>query len=176
MHNQATAPAKHLKTNRNYLKALLLGLLTLCIYPVFSRDINTIAGEYDGKKTRSLFVLGLLMTPFILIGAFVVWYVPLFAWLGFAPLQLSFLPANLSWTWSLLGLLPLCIGIIIWNTRLSCRIHNELHRRQLPYRFGAGTYWLWGFFGVLLLIGPLVYLQKLCRAMNVLSADYNING
>ena len=74
---------------------------------------------------------------------------------------------------------PLTLGIayIVWTHRISARIGRELERRELPYNFGAKSFWGWKFFGVLLLgIGPLIYLHKLCRAMNLLSVNYNING
>ena len=75
-------------------------------------------------------------------------------------------------SWLTFGIAPL-----VWYHRLSDRIGNELIRRRLPYSFGAGTWWGWGFFGALLFgIGPLIYTHKLMRAMNILAADYNVNG
>ncbi len=74
---------------------------------------------------------------------------------------------------------PLTFGImhIIWSHRISARIGGELKRREQPYSFGAKTFWGWKVFGSFLLgIGPLIYLHKLCRAMNLLSVNYNING
>lgn len=52
----STAPAKRLKTNRGLLKFILLSVITFGIYglvvmSVVSRDINTIASRYDGRKT-----------------------------------------------------------------------------------------------------------------------------
>lgn len=70
-----------------------------------------------------------------------------------------------------LGIVPL-----VWNHRLSGRIGAELKRRGIAYDFGAGTYWGWGFFGALIVIGPFVYIHKLLKAMNLLSENYNING
>lgn len=59
-------------------------------------------------------------------------------------------------SWLTLGIYPL-----IWNNNISDRIGCELKRRNLPYNFGAGTFWGWGFFGCLLLgIGPLIYIHK----------------
>ena len=75
-------------------------------------------------------------------------------------------------SWLTFGIAPL-----VWYHRLSERIGNELIRRRLPYSFGAGTWWGWGFFGALLFgIGPLIYIHKLMKAMNILAADYNVNG
>ncbi len=74
-----------------------------------------------------------------------------------------------SWlTW---GIVPL-----IWSHRLSDRIGTELARRGIPYSFGADSFWGWGFFGSLILIGPFIYQYKLLRAMNLLCADYNARG
>lgn len=75
-------------------------------------------------------------------------------------------------SWLTFGIAPL-----VWYHRLSDRIGDELVRRHLPYSFGAGTWWGWGFFGALLFgIGPLIYIHKLMKAMNFLAADYNVNG
>lgn len=129
-----------LKTNRGLIKFILLSVLTCGIYALvvmtrIGRDINTIAGKYDGKKT----------THFCLM-AFV------FSWLtgGIAPL--------------------------VWFHKLSDRVGCELRRRGIDYPFGAGTFWLWGVVGMLFVIGPLVYLHKLFRAMNQISAHYNRNN
>lgn len=73
---------------------------------------------------------------------------------------------------------PITLGIasVVWFHRISNRIGDELLRRGLPYRFGAGSFWGWNIFGSLILIGPLVYLHKLCKAMNILCSDYNARG
>ena len=73
---------------------------------------------------------------------------------------------------------PITFGIIgiIWFNKLSCRIGRELQRRQIAYLFGGRDYWLWNVLGTLILIGPLVYLKKLCKAMRLLALNYNING
>ena len=74
---------------------------------------------------------------------------------------------------------PITLGIggIVWCHRISARIGNELARRGIAYSFGAGSFWGWNVLGALLFgIGPFVYLHKLCKSMNLLSADYNVNG
>ena len=68
------------------------------------------------------------------------------------------------------------IAPIVWYHRISNRIGNELCRRGIAYNFGAGTFWGWSVLGSLIGIGPLVYTHKLFRAMNMLCANYNING
>ena len=72
--------------------------------------------------------------------------------------------------------LTLGIAPIVWYHRISNRIGNELTRRGIGYSFGAGTFWGWSVLGSLIGIGPLVYTHKLLKAMNLLCADYNVNG
>ena len=73
---------------------------------------------------------------------------------------------------------PLTLGIasIVWFHKISARIGNELRRRNIPYSFGAGTFWLWNVLGALILIGPFVYTHKLFKATNKLCEHYNVNG
>lgn len=73
-------------------------------------------------------------------------------------------------SWLTFGILPL-----VWYTKLSGRIGRELERRGINYGFGAGTYWGWGVFGVLLFgVGFFIYHYKLFKSMNLLSEDFNI--
>lgn len=71
--------------------------------------------------------------------------------------------------------LTLGIAPIVWNHRISGRIGDELLRRRINFRFGAGDFWLWRILGVLIIIGPFIYRHKLLKAMNLLSEDYNMN-
>ncbi len=68
------------------------------------------------------------------------------------------------------------IAPLVWYHRISARIGNELKRRGIAYSFGAGSFWGWNILGSLIAIGPLVYLHKLLKAMNLLSTHYNVNG
>ncbi len=72
--------------------------------------------------------------------------------------------------------LTLGIGMLVWYHRVSARIGRELARRNIGYSFGAGSYWGWNVLGTLILVGPFVYIHKLLKAMNLLSADFNVNG
>ncbi len=74
-------------------------------------------------------------------------------------------------SWLTLGIVPL-----VWSHRLCDRIGTELARRGIDYKFGAGTFWGWGFFGALILVGPFIYGHKLLKSMNLLCADYNVRG
>ena len=76
----------------------------------------------------------------------------------------------------LVGWLTAGIAFFVWYNRISARIGAELTRRGVYYRFGAGTYWLWGVLGTFILVGPLVYCHKLFKAMNMLSLHYNTHG
>lgn len=73
---------------------------------------------------------------------------------------------------------PITLGIagIVWCHRISNRIGNELTRRGIAYDFGASDFWLWNVLGSFIAVGPFIYLHKLCKAMNLLCADYNVNG
>jgi len=74
-------------------------------------------------------------------------------------------------SWLTLGIAPL-----VWFHKISNRIGAELVRRNIPYSFDASTYWLWSFLGSFIVVGPFVYLHKLLKAMNMLSASYNYYG
>lgn len=74
-------------------------------------------------------------------------------------------------SWLTLGIYPL-----VWFSNLSSRIGGELVRRNIPYSFGAGTFWGWDFFGIIIIVGPFIYIHKLFKAMNLLCSDYNKRG
>lgn len=73
---------------------------------------------------------------------------------------------------------PLTMGIggIVWYHRISNRIGAELSRRGIAYTFTAADYWLWSVLGSLIFVGPLVYMHKLFKAVNLMNAHYNVNG
>lgn len=72
-------------------------------------------------------------------------------------------------------LAPITLGIfaIVWTHGLCNRIGRELQRRNLGYRFDASTFWLWGVLGAFIIVGPFIYMHKLCTAMNKLEESYN---
>lgn len=76
----------------------------------------------------------------------------------------------------IIGPITLGIAYIVWAHKISARIGNEMKRRGIAYSFGAADYWLWNVLGSLIAVGPLVYLHKLAKAMNLLNADYNAKG
>ena len=73
---------------------------------------------------------------------------------------------------------PLTLGIadLVWYARFSNRIKDELARRGIKYNFGARTFWIWYVLGSLISIGPIIYVHKLCKAVNRICADYNDKG
>lgn len=68
------------------------------------------------------------------------------------------------------------IGAFVWGHNISARIGSELSRRGINYSFGASTYWLWNVLGLLIGVGPFIYLYKLAKAMNLLCEDFNKVG
>ena len=76
----------------------------------------------------------------------------------------------------ILGLITCGIVLLVWYHKFSNRVGAELTRRNLDYTFNAGTFWLWNVLGVLILVGPFIYIYKLCQAMNMINEDYNKRG
>ena len=74
-------------------------------------------------------------------------------------------------SWLTFGISPIC-----WFHKISNRIGAELARRSIPYDFDASSFWLWNILGSCIIVGPFVYLHKLLKAMNLLSASYNVYG
>ena len=72
--------------------------------------------------------------------------------------------------------LTLGIANFVWYHRTSDRMHGELQRRQIDYSFGATDFWLWCVLGMLILVGPYIYIYKRMKAMNLINADYNQKG
>lgn len=77
---------------------------------------------------------------------------------------------------SMLTALTLGIYAFVWIHGLCNRMGGELKRRGINYKFSAASFWLWNFLGVLIIVGPFIYLHKFCKAMNLINRDYNING
>ena len=84
---------------------------------------------------------------------------------------MNFLLVAFIFSWLTIGIVPL-----VWGHKISDRIGTELARRGIDYKFGAADYWLWGFVGAIIIIGPFVYCHKLLTAMNKLCEDYNVKG
>lgn len=76
----------------------------------------------------------------------------------------------------LVGPITCGIGTLVWNHKISQRIGDEARARGIATNFGAGTFWLWNILGTLILVGPFVYLYKLCKTMNAVCENYNLRG
>ena len=74
-------------------------------------------------------------------------------------------------SWLTFGIAP-----IVWYHRLSARIGNALKVRNIKYSFGAGSFWGWNVLGSFIVIGPLVYMHKLFKSMNLICEDFNDNN
>ena len=72
-----------------------------------------------------------------------------------------------------LSLFTFSIVLQVWLYQITARVEEALAERDVKYQFGTNDFWLWFFFGTLFLVGPFIYYHKLCRAMNLLCADYN---
>lgn len=75
-------------------------------------------------------------------------------------------------------LTPITLGVFafVWMHRFCRRIGDELQRRNIDYRFGPSTFWLWNILGSLILVGPFIFVYKLMKSMNQINADFNVNG
>ena len=73
----------------------------------------------------------------------------------------------------LLSLITGGIAGLVWFHSMSNRVGAELERRNIQVKFGSKTFWGWNILGVLIVVGPFVYIHKLCKAMNLLAESYN---
>ena len=78
----------------------------------------------------------------------------------------------------MLMLSPLTLGIhsLVWMHKLCRRIGTELQRRNINSTFGPRDFWLWNVLGMLILVGPFVFVHKLTKAMNRINTDFNSHG
>ena len=79
---------------------------------------------------------------------------------------------NYLWAY-LLASVTFSVVLLVWHYQVTQHVEEALKRRDISYDFGTDTFWCWGFFGLLIIVGPWVYLHKLCRAMNLLCEHYN---
>lgn len=76
----------------------------------------------------------------------------------------------------LLGPITCGIFTIVWMHMLSNRIGEEARARGIDTNFSASTFWLWNVLGSLIIVGPFIYLHKMCEALNGACASYNQHG
>lgn len=75
---QQGGPVAQLKTDRSFIKTLLLSLITFGIYALvcyghITDDVNLVCSRYDGKKSMNYYLLTFLAAPFSLGIAAIVW-------------------------------------------------------------------------------------------------------
>lgn len=85
--------------------------------------------------------------------------------------QMHYLIATLLLSGITLGIVPL-----VWITTLSSRVGEEARSRGIQTSFGGASFWLWSVLGVFIIVGPFIYLYKLCHTMNLICEDYNRKG
>ena len=74
-------------------------------------------------------------------------------------------------SWLTLGIYP-----IVWQHKISNRIGDEARARGMQTNLSASSYWLWFVLGSMILVGPFVYLHKVCKAVNYIADSYNSCG
>ncbi len=128
----STRPAIQLPTNRSMAKLILLGIITLGIYPLvimskISENINTIASRYDGKSTMHYCLLCFLIGPITLGIAYIVWQHKISSRIGCELLRRN-LPYSFStsdyWLWGVLGSL-IIVGPFVYLHKF-CKAMNTL--------------------------------------------------
>jgi hypothetical protein len=117
---------KRLKTNRNFIKFILLSLITGGIYSIYyfwaiGSDINTIAGRYDGRKTMNFCLNFFLLGPITGYIATIVWYHCLSDRIGIElrrrGIDYSF-GVGTFWGWFMLGSL-IAVGPCVYVYKLN---------------------------------------------------------
>lgn len=128
---QPAAPAKPLKTDRSLVKYILLGMITLGIYPlvvmtIATDDVNTIASRYDGKKSMHYCLLTFIIAPITLGIALLVWNHNISNRIG-DELKRRNLDYSLSasdfWLWSILGSLIL-VGPLVYTHKFLTAVNK----------------------------------------------------
>ena len=119
-------PARQLNDRRGLLKFILLGIITLGIYPLvfysgISENINVLASRYDGRKTMHFCLLFFLIGPITLGIAYFVWFHRISGRMGreLARRGIGYhFGAADYWLWNILGSLIL-VGPFIYVHKLA---------------------------------------------------------
>jgi len=169
-----TSTTKQLRTNRGMIKFYLLSIITLGIYAIvfysiLARDLNTVASPHDGKRTMPYWA-----TLLIAIGVVIV--VAIGTTIAFAIMGLEIGSLMYMVVIYLIALPIVIIMELAWFHRMSNRVGDELQRRYIQYSFDAGTFWIWFILGSFIIVGPFIYIFKLCKSMNFLCEDYNASA
>ena len=73
------------------------------------------------------------------------------------------------------SLFTMSIVMLVWHHHIATRVEEALSERSIPYDFSTSDLWAWYIFGSFILVGPFIYMHKLCKAMNLLCEHYNQN-
>ena len=71
------------------------------------------------------------------------------------------------------SLFTMSIVMLVWHHHIATRVEEALSERSIPYNFSTSDLWAWYIFGSFILVGPFIYMHKLCKAMNLLCEHYN---
>ena len=81
---------------------------------------------------------------------------------------------TMNYLWAaILSAFTMSIVLLVWHYHVAERVEQALIDRKITYDFGTNDFWGWYLFGSLILVGPFIYYYKLCKAMNLICADYN---
>ena len=128
---QNTPPALQLPTSRGLVKMILLGIVTLGIYPLvvyskISTEINTIAMKYDGQHTMHYCLIYFVFSWLTLGIVPLIWYHKISARIGNELKRRGItydFGASDFWLWNILGSL-IIVGPFIY-------IHKFMHSMNL---------------------------------------------
>lgn len=121
----ANRPADPLSTSRGMIKFILLSIVTCGIYGLIamaciSRDINTIAGKYDGKSTMNFVVVALVFSWLTCGIVPIIWYHKISSRIGDEldrrGIDYGF-GAGTFWCWNVLGSM-IYVGPLIYLHKL----------------------------------------------------------
>ena len=199
-YNNNASPAYKLATNRSMWKMLLLGILTLGIYPTIIyyymyEDINIIASRHDGKRTMHPVAMSFLCVITLGIYYFV-WMHKLCKRIGNELDRRSIdyrFSAKHFWLLDVLcgcvlyiPFIPMFFNLIRNNT-FDFQMLSYQYSYQSSYDFnynaneimqGIPQYALilFGVAAAISVVCHLIFVHKYCKAMNHLAKDYNQRG
>lgn len=176
-----------LKTDRSLLKFLLYGLITFSVYDYYclycvSKDINTIARPYDGKKTINYLILAFIISPLTLGIGDIVWFHFLTSRISKELKRRNFdyqFGIKDFWIWKVLfTAIPSVISFGIGIYTAICYITSYINTGSISLSSSTEIIILIISYAVALVsaVGGCVYIHKLLKSMNLLSESYNYYG
>jgi CBS domain containing-hemolysin-like protein len=73
----------------------------------------------------------------------------------------------------ILSYFTLAIVLDIWFYQITERVEEALDKCNIKYEFSTSDFWTYYILGSFVLVGPFIYMHKLCTAMNLLCEHYN---